>query len=259
VRLHPDADDLVRSFAEAVRPVAGVLAFWVAGSLATGDYRPGVSDLDLVALVGSPLDDRQQRGLTALHQALAGADHRAAKLHCDYVPGTEVDDVAAEHLRWAHGELYRHPLTGIARAELLRFGVTVYGRQPAEVLPPVDDDDLAAAVRHELTGYWTDALRKPHLWLQDVYVDIGLFTLARADATLREGALVTKQEALQRLATLGVDPALVAGMTRRRQGLQVHLSAGQRLQRARHVRRVMTRGIAGLTGAAGAGSRGTAR
>jgi hypothetical protein len=103
-------------------------------------------------------------------------------------------------------------------------------------------------VRGELTGYWTDALRKPHLWLQDVYVDIGLFTLARAEATLREGTLVTKEEALPRLAGLGVDSGLVAEMTQRRRGRPVQLSAGQRLARARHVRQVMTRGIADLTG-----------
>ena len=113
--LHPAADDLV-SLADAVRPVAGVTAFWVAGSLATGDYRPGISDLDLVALVESTLDEEQQRGLTDLHSGLMHHDDRAAKLHCDYLPAAEVDDVAAEHLRSAHGELYRHALGGIARA-----------------------------------------------------------------------------------------------------------------------------------------------
>jgi hypothetical protein len=111
----------------------------------------------------------------------------------------------------------------------------------------VGDADLEAAVRGELTGYWTDALRKPHLWLQDVYVDIGLFTLARAEATLHDGRLVTKQEALPRLAGLGVDAGLVAEMTRRRQGETVRLSGRKRLQRARHARQVMTRGIARLT------------
>ena len=245
--LHPAVDDLVRTFADRVRPVAGVTAFWVAGSLASGDYHPGVSDLDLVALVRSPLDEQQQHALADLHEDLVRTDDRAAKLHCDYLAATEVDDVGAEHVRWAHGELYRHPLSGIARAELLRFGTTIYGPAPGDVLPPVGDADLAAAVRGELTGYWTDALGKPHLWLQDVYVDIGLFTLARAEATLREGRLVTKQEALPRLAGLGVDPDLVAELTRRRQGEPVHLSARQRLARARQVRRVMTRGIARLT------------
>ena len=246
--LHPRADDLVGTFAGRVRPVAGVTAFWVAGSLASGDFRPGVSDLDLVALVAAPLTEEQRRALIDLHEALARTDHRATKLHCDYLPATEVEDVTAEHVRWAHGELYRHPLNGIARAELLRFGVTVYGPEPDEVLPAVGAADLAAAVRGELTGYWTDALRKTHLWLQDVYVDVGLFTLARAEVTLHDGRLITKQEALPRLAGLGVDPALVAEITQRRQGATVHLSAGQRLQRARHVRRVMTRGIAALTG-----------
>jgi len=259
VSLHPAADDLVRSFAEALCPVAGVRAFWVAGSLAAGDYRPGVSDLDLVALVESRLDDEQQRGLTDLHTSLARDDDRAAKLHCDYVPAGDVDDVAAEHLRWAHGELYCHALSGIARAELLRFGVTVYGPEPAAALPTVTAAALAAAVRGELTGYWTDALRKPHLWLQDVYVDVGLFTLARADMTLRDGRLVTKQEALPRLAALGVEPAVVAEMTERRDGRPVQLSARQRLARARHVRRVMARGIAELTAGSGAVPRGTAR
>ena len=245
--LHPEADGLVRDFAERVRPVAGVTAFWVAGSLASGDYRPGVSDLDLVALVAAPLDGAQQRAVTDLHERLVRTDARAAKLHCDYLPAGEVADVSAAHLRWAHGELYRHPLSGIARAELLRFGITVHGPEPREVLPPVGDAELAAAVRAELTGYWTDALRKPHLWLQDVYVDVGLFTLARADATLREGRLVTKLEALPRLAGLGVEPGLVAELAQRRDGAGVPLSAGQRLRRARHVRAVMARGIADLT------------
>ena len=245
--LHPAVDDLVRSFATAVRPVAGVTAFWVAGSLASGDFRPGVSDLDLVALVERPLEDGQQQALVTLHTALVRDDDRAAKLHCDYVPATEVDDVACAHLRWAHRELYRHPLGGIARAELLRFGSTLFGAPPGDVLPPVSAADLEAAVRGELTGYWAAALRKPHLWLQDVYVDIGLFTLARAEATLRDGRLLTKQEALPRLAGLGVDPDVVAEMSRRRAGRPVHLSAAQRLSRARHVRRVMTRGIADLT------------
>jgi hypothetical protein len=206
-----------------------------------------VSDLDLVALVAAPLDRGQQGAVSDLHEALVRTRPRAAKLHCDYLPATEVHDVTTAHLRWAHGELYRHPLSGIARAELLRFGITLWGPAPGAVLPRVGDADLAAAVRRELTGYWADALGKPHLWLQDVYVDVGLFTLARADATLREGRLVTKQEALPRLAGLGVDPGLVAEMAQRRDGCTVHLSAAQRLRRARHVRAVMTRGIADLT------------
>ena len=170
--------------AATVRPVAGVTAFYAAGSLASGDFRLGVSDFDLVALTAGPLTDAQQQDLESVHQRLLADEPRAAKLHCVYVPVPEVDDVSAAHPTWAHGELYRRPLSGIARAELLEFGITVYGPAPAELVPPVSRRELDAAVREELSGYWRGAVAKPHLWLQDVYVDIGLFTLARAEATL---------------------------------------------------------------------------
>ena len=93
--------------------------------------------------------------------------------------------------------------------------------------------ELDEAVRGELSGYWRGVVAKPHLWLQDVFVDIGLFTLARAEATLTDGRLITKTEALPRLAGLGVLPELVREIERRRQGQEVPLSLRARQRRAK--------------------------
>lgn len=240
--------DVVVGFAEAVRPVADVAAFYAGGSLATGDFQPGASDLDLVALVQEPLGAAQQDRLRSLHAALMRDEPRAAKLHCVYAPVADLADLDREHLTWAHGELYRRPLSGVARAELLRHGITVYGLPPAALIPPVSRDALDAAVRAELSGYWGKAVAKPHLWLRDVYVDLGLLTLARAEATLTEGRLITKREALPRLARFGVAGDLVHEIENRRQGRPVPLSVRARLRRARHARRVMTAGIRTLLG-----------
>lgn len=245
--LPADAGPVVVGFAEAARPVAGVTAFYAGGSLATGDYHAGVSDFDLVALVDAPLDAGRQGQLQSLHTTLMRDEPLAAKLHCVYVPVAEVGDVAAVHLTWAHGELYRRELSGVARAELLRFGITVYGPPPEVLLPPVSADALAAAVRGELSGYWSSVVAKPHLWLQDVYVDIGLTTLARAEATLTEGRLITKREAIPRLPRLGVTAELVREMERRRSGQPVSMPLRSRVRRARHARHVMSVGIASLT------------
>jgi hypothetical protein len=103
-------------------------------------------------------------------------------------------------------------------------------------------------VRGELSGYWRGVVGKPHLWLQDVFVDIGLFTLARAEATLTDGRLITKTEALPRLAGLGVGPELVSEIERRRQGYEVSLSLRARQRRAKHARQVMAAGIIRLAG-----------
>lgn len=238
---------VVASFAQSVQPIVAAVAVYAGGSLATGDYQPGRSDLDLVAVVERPLDRTRQRSLTALHERLIAVEPAAAKLHCVYVPRSELADVAAAHLTWAHGELFRRPWSAIGRAELLAGGITVLGLPPAVLVPDVDRGGLAAAARGELDGYWRGALRKPWLWLRDVYVDLGLLTLVRAEATLRTGRLITKREAIDRLPSLGVGPELADEIARRRRGEPVRVDACGRVARARAARRVMRAGLRALT------------
>ncbi len=234
-------------FAEAVRPTAGVLALYCGGSLATDDFEPGVSDLDLVAVVPAELDDAARRDLSAFHASFRRREPSAERLHCVYVPRDGAVDVAARHVTWAHGELFRRPLSGIARAELLRGGITVFGPAPGELLPAVDDAVLERAARGELIGYWRSAVRWPWLWVEDRYVDLGLLTLARVEATLTEGRLITKSEAITRLGRFGVPGPLVEEIADRRRGRIVPLTTVQRIRRAVVVRRIMTRGIRSLT------------
>jgi hypothetical protein len=159
----------------------------------------------------------------------------------------EVQDVEAKHLTWAHGKLLRREFIGIARAELLQAGITVLGPRPADVLPPMDTAALQAAARREVRVYWPAAVRRPWRWLDDTHVDLGLLTLARAEATLTEGRLITKREALTRLDRLGVDQELAQQIARRRQGHAVSLTAAQRLRRAHAARRLVADGLRTLS------------
>ena len=153
-------------FAASLRNVTDVLGCYVGGSVAAGDYQPGVSDLDLVAVVADEPTAAEAERLAVLHLGLIRTEPVAAKLHCAYLPQPYVSDVDMEHLVWAHGELYRRPVSRIARAELHAFGLTVFGPPPAELIPPVSPDQLAEGARAELTGYWSVAAGKPALWLQ---------------------------------------------------------------------------------------------
>jgi hypothetical protein len=141
---------VVRRFADLVRPVVEATALYAGGSLAMGDFRPGFSDLDLVAVIDSGL-----------------SSHQLAEL-------------PADHVIWAHGQPFRRRFDVIARAELLRAGITVFGPPPRDLIPPVDDDLLRRAACDELAGYWTGAARQPWLWWRDAYVDVGLLTPARS-------------------------------------------------------------------------------
>jgi hypothetical protein len=89
-------------------------------------------------------------------------------------------------------------------------------------------------------------VRRRRIWRQDVYVDPGLLTVARAQATLTEGRLITKREAIERLPLVGVDPDLADEVARRRAGERVVLGPRARRRRARRVRSLVATAIGEL-------------
>lgn len=180
----------------------------VAGSLATGDYVPGVSDLDLVAIVPSPPSAEQ---IAAVHD---GFDP-ALKLGCVYVTEARIGDLAAKHPTWTHGLLVQRILSGVTRAELVLHGYPIVGRPPAELLPPMTADDIRAAARAELTGYWAWAARRPWIFRDPEMADLALTSMARGRHALTHGSLLTKSAAVEAAA---VPDWLVAQLRERRRG-----------------------------------------
>jgi hypothetical protein len=187
----------VRQLAERLGGLGWVTELLVAGSLATGDYVPGVSDPDLVALTEGPVSPGRQEILAGLHREL---DHGAAlglDLGCVYVDAGRLADLGAPHPTWTHGALVQRSLSGVTRAELARHGFAVLGRPPAAVLPEMTDDDVRRAARAELCGYWAHAARHPLWWLSPVIADLGLTSMARGRHALRTGRLLTKTQAIE--------------------------------------------------------------
>lgn len=212
------APPAVPEFGRELGALGWVTDLLVAGSLATDDYRPGVSDLDLVALTDGPVDAPRQDALAALHRRLDAGAGAGLKLGCVYVDAATVADVQIPHPTWTHGLLVRRILSGITRAELVRHGYVIFGRPPRDVLPPMSDDDVRAAARAELTGYWAWAARRPWLWLDPALADLGLTSMARGRHALRHGDLLTKTRAVEQAHA----PAwLVAQLRARRRGEDV--------------------------------------
>jgi hypothetical protein len=79
----------------------------------------------------------------------------------------------------------------------VRHGFSVYGGGPAALLPPMTDDQVRAAARAELCGYWAWAARRPWIWLDPVIAELGLTSMARARHTVRTGELLPKTEAIE--------------------------------------------------------------
>lgn len=191
---------MLDDFAARLIELGWVRDLLVAGSVATGDYRPGVSDLDLVAIVDGPVDVDRARHVVSVHRDVDQGVGRGLNLGCVYVDHRRLRHHVVQHPTWTHGGLVSRILSGVSRAELVRHGYAVFGRSPVVLLPAMSDEDVRAAVRDEVNGYWAWAARRPWLWLNPVIADLGLTAMARARHTVATGELLSKTAALDRAA-----------------------------------------------------------
>ncbi|WP_078621400.1 nucleotidyltransferase domain-containing protein [Streptomyces sp. NRRL WC-3626] len=242
-------DALLDSFLNGLAPLAPV-AVWAHGSLAGGDYQEGRSDLDLIAVLDHPIAPRTVWRLALLHARLRN-EPLADRLHCSYSTPKTAADAGRRHLTWAHGRLFERPVTPVTRAELHTFGRVLYGVPPADVLPPVPEEELAAFVVRDQRDYWRREVDRAANWTRDVWVDLGLLTFARATVTLREGRLISKREALDVLPGLGAPEEVVEDIGRRRYDDPVPPTEEWIARRARLTRGYLGPAIDALVAAAG--------
>jgi hypothetical protein len=209
---------LLGRFVSAVQAVVPLVSMWAHGSLAGGDYQPGRSDLDLIAVLDRPCAAAEEQRLAEVHEGLAAAMALASKLHCSYCAVAELDDPARSHLTWAHEQLMHRRVTPVTRRELHDFGLVLYGEEPAALLPVVTGEQLAEFVVQDLETFWLPSLDHAESWERDIWVDLGLLTFARATVTLRDDRLISKAEALDVLGELRAPAEVVDDIRQRRYG-----------------------------------------
>jgi hypothetical protein len=238
-----DTERVLRRFGADAGQALPLVALWAHGSLASGDYVPGRSDLDLIALVAAPVTSAQRLELQQLHESLMTDEPLAASLHCSYVVSGEQAESDRRHLTWAHAELFERPVSPVSRRELLQGGRCLLGPAPAAVLPVVTDAELTCYIRADLRDFYYPHTSRPDVWLQDIWVDLGMLTLARADVALRELRLITKREALDVLASMHAPDDVVSDIRNRRYGTAPAISDDWRTARGELARTFIRTGI----------------
>lgn len=270
-----DAWYLLNRFGSDVGRVLPLTALWAHGSLALGDFQPGRSDIDLVALTAEPIGPAAKRDLQRVHEALIAEVPLADKLHCAYMVGSGAEpgdaelgdaapgdaalgdaepgdaalgDASRKHVTWAHGELFDRIVSPVTRRELHQGGLCLLGPSPAGLLPLVSDQELADYIRGDLQGFWYPNTDVAELWLREIWVDLGLLTLARARVTLADGRLITKREALEVLADDGAPADVVRDIFRRRYETEVPVTEEWRARRGLLARTYVQAGIERVLG-----------
>ena len=245
--LRPDVSLHLDRFKDGLRKVVDLHGLYLYGSLTTGDFSPATSDIDTMAVPGQRPGRAAIKQLESLHLGLASAGGALARLNCLYVPAGTLADPGQLHRYWYGDRFTKWQLKVMTMAELAHSGMALYGPWPPPGLREVSLASLQAHLRDHLDDYWRRMVARPGIWLQDRWVDSGLVTLPRAAAVLRDGDLITKSEAIGRLADFGVPDWLAEQVKRRRAGQDVHVTTMQRVTRARLARQLMADGVGQLT------------
>ncbi|MER6269947.1 nucleotidyltransferase [Streptomyces sp900105755] len=241
-----DTETLLARFVRELS-VLDPVAVWAHGSLAAGDdYQEGRSDLDLIAVLPGPVTPAVVWKVAVAHARLRTLA-LAPVLHCTYLTPSTAADPARSHLTWAHGQLFKRPVSPVTRRELHAFGRVLHGRAPAGLLPPVTDRELGDFVVRDQRDYWRPVVGKAAPWTRDVWVDLGLITFARATVTAREGRLISKREALGLLPALGAPAEVVEDIRSRRYGDPAPATEEWTARRARLTRDYLGPAIDALT------------
>lgn len=190
--------------------------FYVVGSVALGDFQPGRSDIDFVAVVTQALDATELRRLCNLQRGLyrrsllASIRSLSWPLVCNgvFIEGKDLNRSALEATAVAShvagkftpgGGFDANPVTWL---NLKRYGIRVRGPYPADLDIYHNDAELRAWILRNLNSYWRH-------WAGDVerggltaakalllrYVAWGVHGTSRMHYTIATGDLASKTRA----------------------------------------------------------------
>ena len=175
----------------------------VHGSLATGDFNPGRSDIDFVVVTDGKLDTAMVEALAAMHRALRTAQW-ADRLEGSYIPVASLHrydpaDAVYPALRMDGSFGWdEHRIDWIIQRHVIReSGRVLAGPEPQTLIDPVLPDDLRRAAAGTLREWWEPQLDDPFRLASSEYQAYAILTMCRAAYTIEHGAVVSKTLAAQ--------------------------------------------------------------
>jgi hypothetical protein len=138
----PPVEELVSRYLDRVdAELPGLVeGFYLVGSVALGNYRPGTSDVDFVAVTADPLGPRELATLARIRRPHLDGSYRT----------------------WADlaGPAEKAGDTPVTWHTLARYGIAVRGPDPSTVDIHLDPAALSAWCRGNLDGYWRSWLAR---------------------------------------------------------------------------------------------------
>lgn len=201
--LRPDMVRLLDDLCGRIRQALGgeLVGVYLYGSLVTGDFDPGISDFDLLAVTADEVDDEAFRRLDALHADFVG-EYPAweNRIEIAYLPAAGLRTFRTQESRMAvisPGEPFHFKRAG--REWLLNWwqvreqSLVLYGPDPKTLIGPISQPEFLAVVG-EHTRAWREWVGECRARKSQAYARL---TLCRALYEATHGAQASKRQAAQ--------------------------------------------------------------
>lgn len=204
---YPDINALLTEWVQGLkrRLGDGIVGLYLGGSLSYGDFVPDRSDIDLQAVVRSPLTEYELRSVEQLHREIERlCPQWARRIECSYVPLELMRELAPPKTPrpwWGFGTLYDAAPAGnewiINHYLLAKHGLALEGPDFNKLIPPIDIQEVRRASARDLFQEWVPKINDGD-WLSNSHHESYLvLNLCRILHTAIAGQPSSKKTAAQ--------------------------------------------------------------
>ncbi len=198
---YPEVNIVLQELLTDAKAILGdqFFAMYLYGSLSSGDFNPGTSDLDFLIVTTSQLPEGMIGELEKMQVRLwDGGGIWAERLEGRYMPKDDLRRFKADRAPsptinerefYLDGEgsdwiIQRHVIRG--------SGVTLAGPAPETLIDPVPPEHLKQSVLRIMDEWWAPMLDKPEFLKNGGYQAFAVLTMCRTLYTLDQGLIASK-------------------------------------------------------------------
>jgi predicted nucleotidyltransferase len=175
------------------------IGLYLHGSLASGDFDPGHSDIDFLVVTTEELPEKMLPDLAAMHDLVWGIGLEwAKKLEGTYIPKNSLyrynpADPPRPGIYEGKFLTFRHEIHWVINRHILREnGVVVSGPPIRPLIAPVTPEEIRQAIVTGLIEAWTDKLSERDWLIPPGHQPYIVLTCCRVLYTLKYGTITSK-------------------------------------------------------------------
>jgi hypothetical protein len=199
---YPNVNAVLHALLSGAQGVLGnhFIGMVMHGSLASGDFNPNASDLDVLVITDDELTPDRFAALQAMHaQLTASGMPWATRMEVSYIPQQALrrhDPASCHHPALRSDGTFAvdgHGSEWIIQRYIIReMGIVMAGPDPRSLIDPISPNDLRRAVIRLLHEWWEPQLADPFRLHSDEYQAYAILTMCRMFYTLEHGAIASK-------------------------------------------------------------------